>query len=70
MTRHARITYPTTWYKVECREVDGQPPTYVAISRLLGVDARKADGTPAAFSDVEAAYEWCRANSPKSGWRK
>lgn len=67
-----RITYPTTWYKVERRDIDttsGPATIYVPINRLLCVDARQADGSPAAFPSRDEAHAWCKSNSPTAGWR-
>lgn len=72
MTHEPRITYPTTWHKVERRDIvttSGPAAIYVAVNRLLGVDARCADGSPAAFATRDQAHAWCKSNSPTAGWR-
>jgi hypothetical protein len=73
MTHEPHYTHPTTWYKVERREIEtaeGPAAIYVPVHRVCELDARHTDGSPAVFATEAEAHEWCRANSPKTGWRR
>jgi len=73
VTHSPRYTYPSTWYKVERREIEtaeGPAIIYVPVHRMTGTDARLADGAPEVFATQAEAHDWCRANSPKAGWRR